>query len=115
MEINLKYLPSLSQNEIRSIEDILTDERLLKHLWIELLLNPDIVNTISSYVSRPDIQKSLQDALSWYLAFRWLLPENKPLEELYEKREVMPYKIKLRVYRERKRDFIKGLIYAGLC
>lgn len=115
MEINFRYLSSLSKERSKKIEEILLNKRLLKHLWIELLLNPEFVNAILRYIYRPDIKASLEDALSWYLAFKWLLPENKPLEQLYKEQKLVSYKVKLRVYREKRREFIKGLIHAGLC
>ncbi|MFN3396825.1 MAG: hypothetical protein ACK4Z9_08560 [Thermodesulfovibrionales bacterium] len=115
MEINFKYLSSLSKKEIKEIEELFLNERLLKHLWIEFLLNPELVNALLPYSHNPEIKTSLEDALSWYLAFRWLLPENRPLERLYKEQRLTPYKVRLRIYREKIREFIKGLVYAGLC
>lgn len=115
MEINFKYLSSLLKEGIKEIEELFLNERLLKYLWIELLLNPELVNALLPHIHNPEIKASLEDALSWYLAFRWLLPENRPLEQLYKDQRLTPYKIRLKVYREKRREFIKGLVYAGLC
>ncbi len=115
MNINFKYLSSLSKAKSMDIEDLFLDERILKHLWIELLFNPELIDIIKPYLNKPEIKKVLEDALSWYLAFRWLLPENKSLKQLYKEQEVIPYRVKLKVYREKRREFIKGLVYAGLC
>lgn len=115
MGINFKYLSSLSKEEIKKIDELFLNERLLKHLWIELILNPEVVHTLLPYIHDPKIKASLEDALSWYLAFRWLLPENRPLEKLYKEQRLIPYKVRLKVYREKRREFIKGLVYAGLC
>ncbi len=115
MEINFRYLSTLAKEEIKKIEELFLDERLLKHLWIELLLNPELVHTLLPYIRNQKIKASLEDALSWYLAFRWLLPENRPLEQLYKEQRLTPYKLTLRIYREKRIEFIKGLVYAGLC
>lgn len=115
MDINFRYLSSLSKIKLRKLEDLFLDERLLRHLWIEFLFNPEIIEIMRPYLNKPEVKDALEDALSWYLAFRWLLPENKSLEQLYKEQKVIPYRVKLKVYREKKREFIKGLIHAGLC
>uniref|UniRef100_A0A7C4AJG0 Uncharacterized protein n=1 Tax=Thermodesulfovibrio aggregans TaxID=86166 RepID=A0A7C4AJG0_9BACT len=113
--MKLKYIPSISKKEIKQIHDILSDERLIKHLWIEFLLNPESVELFKPYIENLKIKNAFEDALSWYLAFTWLLPKNMVLEELHKKNEITHYKINLKIYKEKKRNFIKGLIYAGLC
>lgn len=114
-EINFRYLDSLSKKEIKSIDDLLSDERLLNYLWIELIFNSDLVDIIINYISFPKIKQSLEDAISWYFAFRWIFPENKKLEELKRNNLVLPHRVKFKEYKEKKRNFIKGLMYAGLC
>jgi len=54
-------------------------------------------------------------ALSWYLAFRWLFPENEILEDLFKRKAIMPYRIKDDIYKRWSRVFLKGILHAGLC
>ncbi|MFZ6017361.1 MAG: hypothetical protein ACOYU0_07155 [Nitrospirota bacterium] len=61
------------------------------------------------------MKDNLIDALSWYIAFRWILPKNTVLEELHEDKIIQPYMIKLSIYREKRRNFLKGLLHARLC
>lgn len=113
--LGFEYIRSISGKDINTLEDILRDERLRKYLWLEFIFNPEAVNAAQPYIHEPVVKKSLTDALSWYLAFRWILPENKAIECLYNERVIVPYRIKLHIYRQMRRNFIKGLIYAGLC
>lgn len=113
--LNFVFINSVSKEDINTIEDILSNERLRKYLWIEFILNPTMVKAYKSYIGNPIVKDSLIDALSWYLAFRWILPENKALEELHEDKIIQPYRIKLSIYREKRRNFLKGLIHARLC
>ncbi len=111
----LVFINSLLKERINNIEDIFSDERLRKYLWIEFILNPSMVKVCKSYINNPHVKGSLKDAVSWYVAFKWILPENNELERLYRKKVVKPYRVKLQVYREKRRNFLKGLIHAGLC
>jgi len=67
-KLTLVYLDSISDKSIETIEDIIRNERLIKHLWIELILNPEVVTDLKSYTVDPDIMKAFTDALSWYLS-----------------------------------------------
>ena len=109
--VNFVFLNSISK-EIKTMEDVLINERLKKYLWIEFILNPALVKIAESY---PTVNDSLTDALSWYLAFRWLFPTNEMLEDLNEKKAFMPYRITDDIYRRWSRVFLKGLLHAGLC
>jgi len=113
--LNFVFINSVSKEEINTIENVLSNERLRKYLWIEFIFNPEMVKECESLIGNPIVKDSLTDALSWYLAFRWLLPENNAIEELYRGDVIQPYKIKLTIYREKRRNFLKGLIHAGLC
>ncbi|GAQ94455.1 hypothetical protein TAGGR_1636 [Thermodesulfovibrio aggregans] len=113
--INFKYLQSISKKHIESIEELICDERLLNHLWIEIIVNPDIVNVLFPYVENAKIKKAFEDALSWYLAFNWIFPTNIPLEQLHKKGIISYYRVKLKNYMQNRRNFIKGLIHEGLC
>ncbi|MBI5193107.1 MAG: hypothetical protein HZA08_06660 [Nitrospirae bacterium] len=113
--LQIVYLDSISANEINNTEDIISDERLLKHLWLELILNPEIVVRLKPYAENIKIKKAIIDALSWYLAFRWIFPENTSLENTYKYGGAVPYKITARIYRQKNREFLKGLLHAGLC
>ncbi len=113
--LNFVFINSVSKEDINTIEDILSNERLGKYLWIEFILNPAIVRECKSLIGNPIVKDNLTDALSWYLAFRWVLPENNTLEELHREAKIQPYKINLRIYREKRRNFLKGLIHARLC
>ncbi len=114
-KINLVYLDSISVKSINSIEDIVRDERLIKHLWIEVILNPEVVLSLKIYTGDARIRNVLTDALSWYLAFRWIFPENAALEELHKNGLIIPYRISNMIYRQKNRNFLKGLLHAGLC
>jgi len=113
--LNLVYLDSISGKSLKSIEDIIRDERLIKHLWIEVILNPEVVLNLKSYTDDSNIRNVFTDALSWYLAFRWIFPENVALDELYNSGAIVPYRISNIVYRQKNRNFLKGLLHAGLC
>ncbi len=113
--LSLVFINDLSEENINTIEDVLSNERLRKYLWIEFILNLDMVKACESLIGNLIVKDNLTDALSWYLAFRWILPENKALEELHGRDIVQPYKIKPGIYREKRRNFLKGLIHAGLC
>lgn len=114
-KLQIVYLNSISGNAINNAEDIISDERLVKHLWIELILNPEIVVSLKPYTENIKIKKAITDALSWYLAFRWIFPENPSLEKTYKYGGAVPYKITVRIYRQKNREFLKGLLHAGLC
>lgn len=113
--LNLVYLDSISGKSINSIEDIIRDKRLIKHLWIEFILNPEVVINLKSCTYDVNIKNALTDALSWYLAFRWIFPENAALDELHKSGVIVPYRISNMIYRQKNRSFLKGLLHAGLC
>lgn len=113
--VPLIYIDSISGNEINKAEDIIRDERLVKHLWIELILNPELIVRLKPYADNINIKNAIIDALSWYLAFRWIFPENTSLEYTYKNGGAVPYKVTGRVYRQKIREFLKGLLHAGLC
>lgn len=114
-KLNLRYINSLSKKDIVTIDDILKDQRLYKHLWIELIFNSKLVMVFKPYIDNAVVKNTLTDALSWYLAFGWLFPKNKALEELYKKNIIAPYKIKNDIYRQNSRSLLKGIIHAHLC
>ena len=113
--LKLVYLDSISGKSINSIEEIIRDERLIKHLWMEVILNPEMVLNLKSYTDDANIRNTLTDALSWYLAFRWIFPENTALDELHRNGMIVPYRISNMIYRQKNRSFLKGLLHAGLC
>ncbi|MBI4682667.1 MAG: hypothetical protein HY757_06155 [Nitrospirae bacterium] len=112
---NLVFIDSVSEKKITSLEDILQNGRLAKFLWIEFILNPQLVQDIASYRDNPVIKDSLSDALSWYAAFRWLFPVNKTLEELRDNNEIITYRVTDNIYRQKRRNFLKGILHARLC
>ena len=113
--LTLVYIDSISGKGIDTMDDIIRDKRLVKHLWIEFILNPELVRGFRSYTSDVVIKDALTDALSWYLAFRWIFFENSSLDELHKAGVITPYKIRDAVYRQKLRSFLKGLSHAGLC
>lgn len=113
--LKLIFINFISKEGVDTIEDLLSNKRLGKHLWIEFMLNPEIVEACKSYTGNPAVKNSLIDALSWHLAFRWILPENKALEELQRKKTIIPFRIKNSIYRQKRREFLKGIIHAHLC
>lgn len=112
---HLVYISSISGRDIGSAEELIRDERLFKHLWTEFILNPDLIRSLTSYADNNNIKDAITDALSWYLAFRWIFPDNPTLDELYKNGVIVPYRISNKVYRQKIRGFLKGLLYAGLC
>lgn len=113
--VHFAYLQALSDEKINSLEDILLNKRLIKHLWIEFLLNADVVKIAAGFINVSDVKNALTDALSWYFAFRWLLPENAALQELHDKKLILPRPVSLNIYQKHKRNFLKGILHAGLC
>ncbi|NOZ68715.1 MAG: hypothetical protein GXP46_05625 [Deferribacteres bacterium] len=113
--LNLVYINSISREDITTMEDVLRDKRLTKYLWIEFILNPSMVELGTLYMENAVVRHSLIDALSWYLAFRWLFPENRALEDLYKEKTIIPYRIRDTIYREKRRGFLKGIMHARLC
>ncbi|MEK6671873.1 MAG: hypothetical protein AABY42_00160 [Nitrospirota bacterium] len=113
--LKLTFIDRITKEGINTIEDLLSNKRLAKHLWIEFILNPVIVETCKLYAENQAVRNSLVDALSWYLAFRWILPENKALEGLQREKSITPYRIKNSIYRQKRREFLKGIIHAHLC
>jgi len=109
------FINSLSKEEIKTVEDILRNERLKKYLWVEFILNPQIVKISELYMGNTIVKDSLVDGLSWYFAFKWLLPKNEPLEELYQKKIILPYRVKDDIYRQKRSSFLKGILHAQLC
>ena len=109
------YINSISKEDITTIRDVLRNKRLTKYLWIEFIFNPPIVELGKLYMENAVVKDSLIDALSWYLAFRWLFPENKMLEAMYKKKKIAPYRITDDVYRQKRRCFLKGIMHARLC
>jgi hypothetical protein len=109
------YLNSISKEDIRTIEDLLKNKRLRKYLWIEFILNPEAVKLSESCMENAIIKESLTDALSWYLAFRWLFQKNEILEKLHKRKTIIPYRIRDNIYRQKRRSFLKGILHARLC
>ncbi len=109
------YLESIVGKKINNIKEVLRNERLLRRLWVALVIESDTVRAVVPYTENPYIVSSLRDALSWYSAFRWILPKHGALEEISHKLGLSPYKITLRDYIQKRREFIKGLIYEGVC
>ncbi len=114
-KIKFKFIKSIAVRDINSIEEILKDTRLCRILWIEFLTNPESIYDAVSYLENDIIKNNLTKALSWYLAFKWIFKENKPLEEIKEKVNLKPFQIRGETYRKDRRTFIKGIIYARLC
>lgn len=113
--VNLVFIDSVSGENITDFGDILKNARLNKYLWIELILNPQLAAVAALQMEKEAVRESLSGALSWYIAFRWLFDKNETLEELYSERLIVPYKIKNKIYRLNKRNFLKGIVHARLC
>lgn len=109
------YINSVSKENVTTIEDVLKNKRLTKYLWIEFILNSQIVKIARLYLDNTVVKSAFTDALSWYLAFKWILPENKILEELYKEKTITPYRVKVNIYRQNRRAFLKGILHAQLC
>lgn len=115
IHVHFAYLQALSDKKINSLEDILANKRLIKHLWIEFLLNSEAVKIAAGFIDDTDIKEALNEALSWYLAFRWLLPENAALQGIKDGEILSPHSVNLNIYQKHKRSFLKGILHAGLC
>ncbi len=113
--IQFAYLCAVSGKRINSFENALADKRLIKHLWIEFLFNSEAVESAEDFIHYADIKDALSDALSWHLAFRWLLPENAALMKLHAHKQLLPHPVTQNVYQKLKRNFLKGILHAGLC
>ncbi len=114
-QVNFVFIDSVAGENITDFGDILRNERLKKYLWIELILNPQLAAIAAQHMEQDAIRESLSDALSWYLAFRWLFQKNEELENLHNEKVIVPYRIKNRAYSLKKRNFLKGIIHARLC
>lgn len=110
-----RFIDSISQREIKGLEDIISDERVIEYLWIEFLFDPERVRESRAFINHAKVKKALEDAVSWYLAFRWLLPQNTELELIVKEELVKPYRVKYKEYQEKKRNFLKGIMHAKLC
>ena len=113
--LDLKFINSVSEKRLSSLEDILCDERLLKYLWIEFIMNSEAVAAGALCLDNEQIRESLTSALSWYAAYRWLFRKNDALEELHKTGGLAPYRIGNDVYKQYNRVFLKGIVHAGLC
>jgi len=109
------FLNAISKDTPLTFEDILRNERLGNRLWIELILNPEVVEVCKLHIDNPTVKDALTKALSWYLGFKWLFSDNRSIEELYKKEIIKPYQIKGYVYRKDRRTFLKGILHARLC
>ena len=114
-KVNVIYLNAIAKQWPLTVEGILEDKRLNKHLWVEFILNPKIVAAFELYVDNPVVKGSLSSALSWYIGFRWLIPQNDPLERLCKKSNIKPYILRGELYRLGRRNFLKGILHARLC
>ncbi len=94
---------------------VIKDERLCRYLWIEFLLNPGVVGIAQRYLKKSKVKSELIKAMSWYFAFKWVFIRNPAIERLREKKILFPYSIRGEIYRSERRNFLKGIIYAGLC
>lgn len=112
---NFHYINAISKERIETLDGALKNRRLIKHLWIEFILNSEAVESAKKYLDTTTVEEAITDALSWYLAFRWLLPENTALEGLHKQGIIRPYRISNDIYRGKRRSFLKGILHAGLC
>lgn len=109
------YISSIAKESVTTVKEILRNERLVKHLWIEFILNPEMAKVSKLHLDNLIVKDALTDALSWYLAFRWLLPKNTVLEELHKKKIIVSYVVRDDIYRQKRHSFLKGILYAKLC
>lgn len=113
MGLKTILLHRLSKTAITKREIFTT--RLIKYLWVELLLNPGLVK--GSRRGRgvtKELRLHLERAAKWYLAYRsYLLSlglKNVYLEDLIAKGIVKPSKgLDRREYNQHIREFLKGL------
>lgn len=113
--MQFKYLSKIAGKKINNLREIFEDRRLCKHLWIEFILNPEIIKVSQRHLKEPLIKAELLKAISWYFAFRWLFKENPVIERLKKKKILTPYPVRGEVYRKDCRSFLKGITYACLC
>ena len=109
------FINSVTKEDITDFDELISNERLNKYLWIELILNPDLTAIAALKMEEGTVRESLSDALSWYSAFRWLFQKNEPLEKLHGEKLIVPYNIKNGIFRLHKRNFLKGIMHARLC
>jgi hypothetical protein len=120
--VKLLFLDKISSKPLNTEADIFADERLMRHIWVECLINPEFAEFFFKesghfMVSASRCIEVLSKAASWYKAysyiFRSLSVTNRALETLIAGNTVKPFDIKRAIYNEGIKDFIKGLQCLG--
>lgn len=114
-KINFRFLDKIADRDIGEFREVIKNKGLCRYLWIEFLLNPGIVRTAQEYLKKTKVKNELLKAISWYFAFKWIFKKNPEIERLKENKILSPYSIRGEIYRRERRNFLKGIIYAGLC
>lgn len=109
------YLEALKGKKINTFREALEDSRLAKYIWMEFILNPQVIKIGYRNLSIPLIRDALVKAVSWYFAFRWLFKKNAEIEKLKKNNLIESYSLRGEIYRKDIRNFLKGIVYAGLC
>ena len=109
------YLEALKGKKVNSFSETLKDSRLAKYLWMEFILNPLALKISHRERRNPLLREALAKAASWYFAFRWLFKKNVEIERLSKNRGIKIYPLRGEAYRREARNFLKGIVYAGLC
>lgn len=109
--MNLYYLHKLTDKNIKTLEHLLKNSRLLQHLWVEMIFNPTLCKECTKQIDKVEIKNAFTKALSWYLAYKWLFAKNPVLEELGSKGYIKPFPIRDEVYKRDYRTFLKGILH----
>jgi len=109
-KVNFPYIRKIANGSISSVEDVLQDQRLLRNLWLDLILEPALVKECKKFIDRPSVKEELTKALSWCSAFKWLFGRHLFLEELAEKGVIPLRSLSAQDFRKDYRSFLKGII-----
>lgn len=114
-KLKFQYLEAIRGERINTFKKAVKDSRLYKYLWMEYILNPQLIKISYGYFNNPLVKDALTKAVSWYFAFRWLFKKNTEIEKLKKNNLIEIYSLKGEIYRKDIRNFLKGIVYAGLC
>ncbi|RMG73843.1 MAG: hypothetical protein D6710_02660 [Nitrospirae bacterium] len=89
-------------------------ERINRYLWVELLINPSLVETLMEQTNE-DLLPHLQRAALWRISYRYYLDKigakNFALDQLIKQGKIKPASERLTraEYNKHIREFLKGL------
>jgi len=109
-KVKFPYINKIANGSISNVEDVLQDERLLRNLWLDLILEPALVKECRKFIDRPSVKEELTKALNWCSAYKWFFGRHLFLEELAEKGIIPLRPLRAQDFRRDYRSFLKGII-----